>query len=61
MHIILHFVTSNDWYQNRWFFYERLALKVILHVSPLCAPHISAFTNRGAWYIFIVDLTKEAV
>ena len=21
MHIILHFVTSNDWYQNRWFFY----------------------------------------
>lgn len=21
MHIILHFVTSNDWYQNRWLFY----------------------------------------
>ena len=21
MHIILHFVTSNDWYQNRWVFY----------------------------------------
>ena len=21
MHIILHFVMSNDWYQNRWFFY----------------------------------------
>ena len=32
--------------------YAKMNSEGILSKSSLCAPHISAFTNGGAWYIF---------